>query len=160
MELLLNYLPWIWLGVAILCLLIEGFTFSLTTVWFAVGAIVMIFLSLTHMPFQWQVLIFLVISLILLIFTRPFAVKKLHVKKTPTNSDALIGKKVIVTERITDLERGAVKLNGVVWTASSENGETIEKGTECSVVDIQGATAVVKPLAENKKENTNEGEEK
>ena len=146
MELFLNYMPWVWLGVAVLCLVIEGLTFSLTTIWFALGAVVMIFLSLTHMSLQWQLLIFLVLSLLLLIFTRPFAIKKLHVKKTPTNSDALIGKKVIVTETITDLQKGAVKLNGVEWTASSADGSSIEKGTECTVTDIQGATAVVIPI--------------
>lgn len=148
MELFLNYMPWVWLGVAVLCLVIEGLTFSLTTIWFALGAVVMIFLSLTHMSLQWQLLIFLVISLLLLIFTRPFAVKK-FAKKTPTNSDALIGKKVIVTETITDLQKGAVKLNGVEWTASSADGSAIEKGTECTVTDIQGATAVVIPITDS-----------
>ncbi len=153
MELFLNYMPWVWLGVAVLCLVIEGLTFSLTTIWFALGAVVMIFLSLTHMSLQWQLLIFLVLSLLLLIFTRPFAIKKLHVKKTPTNSDALIGKKAVVTERITELEKGAVKLNGLVWTAASADGSSLEAGTECTVTEIQGATAMVKPYEIKKETN-------
>ncbi|MCH5295788.1 MAG: NfeD family protein [Treponema sp.] len=146
MEILLNYLPWIWLGVAVLCIITEALTFTLTTIWFAFGAVAMIFISLTHIPLKWQVLIFVVISLLLLIFTRPLAVRKLKVKKTPTNSDYIIGKKAVVTERITELEKGAVRINGVEWTAASKSGVVLEKGSECTITEIQGATAVVEPL--------------
>lgn len=139
----LNNLPWFWLFVTVLCIVLEGLTQTLTTVWFGCGAFVLIFLSFTHLPFKWQLLIFVVLSLVLLIFTRPFAVKKLRVKKTPTNSDALIGKKVLVTEKITELQKGAVKVNGVIWSARSEDNTEIAKGTECIITGIEGATAVV-----------------
>ncbi|MBQ7158796.1 MAG: NfeD family protein [Treponema sp.] len=143
----LNNLPWFWLAVTVLCIIIEGISMgTLTSIWFGCGAFVMIFLSFLPIPFRWQLLIFVVLSLVLLIFTRPFAVKKLKVKKTPTNSDSLIGKKVLVTEKITELEKGAVKINGVIWTARSENSEGLPKGTECIVTNIEGATAVVKKI--------------
>ena len=143
----MNNLPWFWLAVTVLCIIIEGISMgTLTSIWFGCGAFVMIFLSFLPIPFRFQLLIFAVISLVLLIFTRPFAVKKLKVKKTPTNSDALIGKKVLVTEKITELQKGAVKLNGVVWTARSEDNSPIEKNAECIVTGIEGATAVVKKI--------------
>ena len=130
----LNNLPWFWLAVTVLCIIIEGISMgTLTSIWFGCGAFVMIFLSFLPIPFRWQLLIFVVLSLVLLIFTRPFAVKKLKVKKTPTNSDSLIGKKVLVTEKITELEKGAVKINGVIWTARSENSEGLPKGAEIKV---------------------------
>lgn len=141
----LNNLPWFWLAVTVLCIIIEGISMgTLTSIWFGCGAFVMIFLSFLPIPFRWQLLIFAVLSLVLLIFTRPFAVKKLKVKKTPTNSDSLIGKKVLVTEKITELQKGAVKVNGVIWTARSADNSTIEKGTECTITEIEGVTLVVK----------------
>ena len=105
----------------------------------------MIFLSLAPIPFKWQLFIFVAISLALLVFTRPFAAKKLA-KKMPTNADSLIGKKVLVMERMTEFDKGAIKTGGIVWTARSEKGETIEKGAECEVVRLEGNTAVVVPI--------------
>ena len=157
MELFINYIPWVWLGLAIILIVIESITFTLTTIWFALGALVMIFVSLTHIALKWQLLIFIVLSLLLLVFTRPFAVKKLKVKKTPMNSDSLEGKKVLVTQKITELEKGAIKINGTEWTASSADGSEIESGTECIIKEIQGATVIVEPI-DNKENKNSEGE--
>ena len=77
MNFILQNLPWFWLGMAIIFTLIEVFTAGLTTIWFAIGSIPMIFLSFLPIPFLYQVLIMLVISIVLLIFTRPFVMKKL-----------------------------------------------------------------------------------
>ena len=143
--LILNNLPWFWLIVAARTVVIESLTMALTTVWFACGAFAMIFLSLAPLPFKWQLFIFVAISLALLIFTRPLAAKKLA-KKMPTNADSLIGKKVLATERMTQFDKGAVKALGIVWTARSESGETIEKGEECKIVRLEGNTAVVEPI--------------
>ena len=79
MGLLLEYLPWFWLFLMILFTAIEVATFGLTTIWFALGALVMLLLSPLPIPFLWQIFVFLIISAVLLIFTRPIAVKKLKV---------------------------------------------------------------------------------
>ena len=143
-QVILNNLPWFWVAVTVICILIETFTMGLTTIWFAIGAAVMIFVSMTHIAFKWQLLLFVVISCALLFSTRPFALKKLQSKKIKTNSDSLIGKKAIVTEKIEPLQKGAIKINGIEWTAASANDSVIEKGAECEITDIQGATAIVK----------------
>ena len=139
----LGNLPWFWLALAVVFIVVEVLTFSLTTIWFAGGAFIMIFLSFAPIPFRWQLLIFAIASFALLAFTRPFAVKKLKVKSVALNSDSLVGKKVRVTEKITELEKGAVKVNGVVWSARSKSGAPIESGSECVVTAIEGATLVV-----------------
>ena len=136
--------PWFWLVLCILFVLIEAFTLALTTLWFAFGAFVMIFISMLPMPFQIQLLIFTVISVVLLIFTRPVVEKKLAVKRTATNSDAIIGKKVPVTQKITPLQKGTIKVNGLVWSAKVKDGTELNEGDLCEVVSIEGATAVVK----------------
>lgn len=73
---LMNNLMWFWLGVMLLCVVIEAATFALTTVWGAISAFVMIFVSRTNMPLKWQLILFLVLTIVLVLTTRPFAVKK------------------------------------------------------------------------------------
>lgn len=139
----MNNLPWFWLGMVIVFTVIEIFTAGLTTIWFAIGSVPMIFLSFLPIPFLYQVLIMLVISIVLLIFTRPFFVKKLNANKEKTNVDALIGKTALVTKKITKFEKGEVKIDGKIWTAKSVSEEDLEEGTECLLQSIEGVTAIV-----------------
>lgn len=143
MNFILQNMPWFWLGMAIIFTLIEVFTAGLTTIWFAIGSIPMIFLSFLPIPFLYQVLMMLVISIVLLIFTRPFFVKKLNANKEKTNVDALIGKTALVTKKITKFEKGEVKIDGKIWTAKSVSDEDLEEGTECLLQSIEGVTAIV-----------------
>ncbi len=139
----MNNLPWFWLGMVVVFTVIEVFTAGLTTIWFAIGSIPMIFLSFLPIPFLYQVLIMLVISIVLLIFTRPFFVKKLNANKEKTNVDALIGKTALVTKKITKFEKGEVKIDGKIWTAKSVSDEDLDAGTECLLQSIEGVTAIV-----------------
>ncbi|MEE0132881.1 MAG: NfeD family protein [Treponema sp.] len=143
MGLLLEYLPWFWLFLMILFTVIEVATFGLTTIWFALGALVMLFLSPLPIPFLWQILLFLIISSVLLIFTRPIAVKKLKVGREKTNTDSLIGEKALVIKKITEFEKGLVKIRGIEWSAQSIDGKPIAKDETCIVERIEGVTVVV-----------------
>ncbi len=143
-ALIINNLSWFWLILAVILTLIEVLTFGLTTIWFALSAIVMIFLAFTPIPFAVQILIWLLLSSALLYFTRPYALKKLKIGKEKTNADRLIGKKAPVIKTITKFEKGEIKLNGLVWGAKAETEDTLEKGSECEVIRIEGATAIVK----------------
>ena len=140
-------LRWIWVGLTILFALIEVMTLGLTTIWFALAALVMVFLSFLNISPIYQILIFLVISAVLLIFTRPLAIKKFKAGKAKTNVDSLVGMHALVTQKINEFEKGEVKLNGQFWSAYSENNSEIEKGTKCEVVRIEGVRAIVRPLA-------------
>ena len=139
----MEYLPWFWLFLMILFTAIEVTTFGLTTIWFALGALVMLFLSPLPIPFLWQIFLFLVISSVLLIFTRPIAVKKLKVGREKTNTDSLIGEKALVIKEITEFEKGLVKVRGMEWSAQSIDGKTIAKDETCIVERIEGVTVVV-----------------
>ena len=138
------HLPWFWVGVMVICIVIEACTFSLTTIWFACGSLVLVFISWLPLPFRWQLLLFMLISLSLLIFTRPIVAKKFHLKKTATNSDSLIGKRVIVTEDISALKKGAIKDGGLTWSAKTADNSSLNVGDECIVDHIEGVTAVVR----------------
>ena len=144
MESLLGYLPWFWLGLVVLFTLIEVFTFGLTTVWFALGALVMVFLSTLPIPLVWQLLLFLAISSVLLVFTRPLAIKKLKVGRERTNTDSLLGAKALVMRDITEFERGVVKVHGMEWSACSVDGVPLVQDSVCIVERIEGVTLFVR----------------
>jgi len=143
---------WVWLALMIIFAVIEGFTMGLTTIWFALGALVMIFISFLPIPIVFQVMIFLVISTAFLIFTRPLAIKKFKTGKVKTNVDSLIGKNAIVTKKITEFEKGEIKLNGQIWSARTENGIVLDEGVKCTVMRIEGVQAIVNVLEETKDE--------
>lgn len=138
-------LPWVWLGIVILCLVIEGFTMGLTTIWFSISAVVVLFLSFTPLSLFLQLLIFLVLGLVLLFSTRPIALKKLHLWKEKTNIDEIVGTECIVTKKITPLESGEIKERGRFWTARCEGGFTLPEGSTCVIKRISGVTAYVEP---------------
>ena len=139
-------LHWLWVSLVIIFALIEIFTFGLTTVWFAIAALVMVFLSFLKITLTVQALIFLVISAILLIFTRPIAIKKLKMGKVKTNVDSLIGKHALVIKAIGEFEKGEVKINGQIWSAHTEDGLHIAEGTKCEVLRVEGVQLIVQPV--------------
>lgn len=143
-EFIINYGSWIWIGILVISCFIEAFTFGLTTIWAAIAAIPLIFIARTGLAFQWQILIFLLITLVLIIFTRPFAIKKLKTGKSKTNAETIIGQDVLITKTISNFEKGEAKAkNGVIWTAISRDNIILKKGTVCSVVSIEGNTICV-----------------
>jgi len=148
---------WIWLGITIVLAIIEAFTLGLTTIWFALAALVLVFLSFLPIPIVYQVMIFLVISAVLLVFTRPFAIKKFKTGKVKTNVDSLVGKAALVVKQITEFDRGEVKLSGQIWSAKSEDGSMLTEGTKCEVVRIEGVQAIVRAagMNENIEDNKN-----
>lgn len=99
-------------GIAAVLAIIEASTMGLTTIWFASSAIVAEFISIAGLPISAQVIVFLVNSIVLLIFTRPIAVKKLNAKTERTNSDSIIGKEVVVTSKVYRHTKGTVFVNG------------------------------------------------
>ncbi len=145
-NVLSNNLPWVWVAVTIICVVIESLTLALTTIWFGISAFVMVFLAFTPMPFVAQLFIFVAIAMVLLIFTRPVVKKKLSQKQIATNYERVIGQIAVVTKKITALEKGSVKINGMEWTAAVKEDIVLEKGSKCIIEEIAGVTAYVKQI--------------
>jgi membrane protein implicated in regulation of membrane protease activity len=135
---------WIWVVLTVIFAIIEVFTLGLTTVWFAIAAFLMIFVSFLPIPLIYQVVIFLVISTALLIFTRPVALRKFKVGRVKTNVDSLVGKQALVVKKIGEFDKGEVKLQGQIWSARSEDSSVIDEDTKCEVVRIEGVHAIVR----------------
>jgi len=132
----------IWIAVIIVMLIIEAYTCNLVTIWVALGAVLALILSAFTDSFPAQLIVCLVASIILIVFTRPFAKKYLKVKREKVNLDVVVGKTAIVQERITPTERGRVKVDGKSWAAIAE--EEIEEGAKVEVLAIDGVKLVVR----------------
>ena len=145
-QVLSNNLPWVWVAVTIICVVIESLTLSLTTIWLGISSFVLVFLAFTPIPFGAQLFIFVVLSLVLLIFTRPVVKKKLNQRKIATNYERIIGQIALVTKKITALDKGSVKINGMEWTAAVKEDITLEEGSKCIIEEIAGVTAYVKQI--------------
>ena len=136
---------WIWLGVAVIMGIIEAFTMGLTTIWFAGGALAAALVSGITDSVLIQLLVFAVVSLILVYFTRPIAKKMLNTKVEKTNIDAVIGERGIAESDIRRDLRGTVKADNKMWTAVlAEDSPDITTGDIVIVERIEGVKLVVK----------------
>ncbi len=146
LQVLGNNLPWVWVAVTIICIVIESLTLSLTTIWFGISSFVLVFLAFTPIPFGAQMFIFVALALVLLIFTRPVVKQKLNQKKIATNYERIIGQIALVTKKITALDKGSVKINGMEWTAAVKEDITLEEGSKCIIEEIAGVTVYVNKI--------------
>lgn len=132
-----------WLGLMLVLITIEALTVSLTTIWLAAGSLVAFLLALFGTPLSLQIIAFLAVSVVLIVFTRPVAVKYLKIGVHKTNTDSMIGAKGIVIMDITEFATGQVKVKGQIWTAVSKTGMGIIKDTEVVVEAIEGVKLIV-----------------
>ena len=135
----------IWLALTAVLLLIEIVTLGLTTIWFAAGALFAFFAALLGMNQGIQIGVFVVVSVVLLFFTRPLAVKYLNTKTIKTNTEALVGKTARVIVDINNLKsQGQVVINGLEWTARSSDDTVVFKiGDAVTIVGIEGVKLIV-----------------
>lgn len=145
MEMLINNMTAVWFVLLLVFCVIEAASVQLVSVWFALGALAALVAKFFNASLTAQVTIFIVVSIICLIATRPI-VKKLHSKNIQsTNADRCIGQDAVVIEEIDNMNaKGQVKVNGNVWTARSENGEIIPKDSIVKTVRIEGVKLIVK----------------
>lgn len=135
-----------WLVALIVFLVIEVATLGLATIWFAGGALIALIAAMCGAGVGIQMASFLVVSLVLLIFTRPLAVRFLSKDTLKTNVDRVVGMEGVVTEEISNLAgTGKVSLGGNIWTARTENeGGTIPADAVVEVLRVEGVKLIVK----------------
>ena len=135
-----------WLILFVVLLVIEICTLGLTTVWFAGGALVAWVLALLKVSLPIQVIVFLIISIALLVLTRPIVMKQFNRKREQTNAERLIGQIAVVTEQIDNIHAtGVVVVGGLEWSARTKEPDVIiEKDKIVIVEKIQGVKLIVK----------------
>ncbi len=139
-----------WLVILVILIVIELITMGLTTIWFAGGALAAALISIPGTPLALQILIFLIVSGLLLYFTRPVAVKYFNRDRIRTNVESMIGRQAIVISEINNLEGiGQVNTGGMEWSArSSFHNVVLPVGTVVTVLGVDG----VKLIVEERKE--------
>jgi len=142
--------PIVWLIILIALIIIEIITLGLSTIWFAGGALVAFIAAVAGAGTWLQIILFLVVSIVLLLFTRPVAVKYLNKNRVSTNVDSLIGKQAVVLENIRNLQgTGKVFLNGIEWTARTAMDEDeIDKDSIVNIVRVDGVKLIVERKGE------------
>ena len=135
----------VWLVIAAVLFVGEILTAGFLLLWFAIAAVVALFVSFFTTNLFIQILIFLIVSIILLIFTRPLLSKYTNGDNTITNSNAIIGKTAIVTEDISLLNStGQINVDGEIWSAKTMDPNlTIPKGSKVEIIGIDGVKACV-----------------
>ena len=141
--------PWqIWLIVAGVCFVIEIFTVGFLVFWFAIAALIVCVLSLFIDSLIIQTTLFIILSALLILLTRPFAKKITKNDTAITNTKRIIGKTAIVKKEISKHQGGQVKINGELWTAilPDDINSNIPEGSTVIVNSIDGVKLIVTPV--------------
>ena len=145
-----SYITIAWLGLLIILLIIEIITVGLTSIWAAGGALAALILNILGLSLVWQVIAFFAVTFVLLIFTRPFAVRFINTQREKTNYEGIIGKTIRIAERVDNIRQtGMAVVNGQEWTVrAEEEQEILEPETLAKVVNISGVKLIVKKYEE------------
>ncbi len=139
---------WItWLILCGLFFLIEIFTITFLMFWPGVAAFIAFILAILNVPTQIQITVFAILSILLILLTKPLTNKLFKTKDTPTNARSIIGKNGVVLKTIDNLNcKGQVKVAGEIWSAASSTDEIIPVDTSVVVESIDGVKIKVKKV--------------
>lgn len=138
----------IWLVVALVFVIIEIFTAGFAVACFSVGCVFSSVLSALELSLTWQFLGFAAGTFLSFVLIRPFVMRYLDRRtngnEIKTNMDNLIGRTVIVTERIEEGGFGRVKIDGDDWKAQKEDGTSAAVGEKLKIVSHESIILIVK----------------
>ena len=146
----MNPAVFVWLVAVIIFLGVELSTVTLTSIWFAAGALAAMLVAMFNGNWIVQVIAFLIVAFGLLYATKPWAKKFIDTKKVSTNADRAIGEEVRVVERVSNLDQtGRAFVHGMEWTVRTEDDNiVIEKGELVRVLRIAGVKLIVERVEE------------
>jgi membrane protein implicated in regulation of membrane protease activity len=148
MDWISEHLAAVWLGLAIVLGVAELASMDLVLLMLAAGALAGMGASLAGAGLVVSGLLAAGAATACLALVRPQLVKKLHSgPDLEVGHGKLVGSQGVVTEKITGLEAGRIKLAGEFWTAAPyDDTLAIEPGEMVEVLEIKGATAYVHPV--------------
>ncbi len=136
---------WVWLGIFVVALTIEFMTADMVSIWFSIAAIPSFLLALFSGWVWLQVTLFIVLTIVLFLFTRPVVMKYFKVNEIKTNVDSIVGQEGVVIVKISENGRGRVQLRLNDWAAVAH--ETIDVDERIRVLDVEGATLIVEKIS-------------
>lgn len=135
---------YVWFALMVVFIIMEASTVTMVSIWFVMGALAAMVVSLLGGALWLQVVLFLAVSALLLWCLRPVVKKHFTPKLEKTNVDAVIGAVGRVTEQISNVDAcGHVKLGAMEWAARSTDGTTIEEGALVCVDRVEGVRVFV-----------------
>jgi membrane protein implicated in regulation of membrane protease activity len=137
-----------WLGLSVVLGVAEMFSLDLILAMLAAGAVIGMIAAIIGLPVFVQILAALAASIAMLAFVRPAFVKRLHGgPELALGHGKLVGSRALVTEEITGLAPGRIKVSGEVWSALPyDENLRIAPGETVEIFQIKGATAYVHPV--------------
>lgn len=135
----------LWLALIIIFVVVEIATVGLTSIWFAGGALAALLVQWIGLNIYVQILVFIIVSAVLMIFTRPWALKYFKPGLVKTNYETVVGENVCLTEDVDNMKgTGTGVYKGQEWTVRAyEAGKTFEAGEIVTVKEIRGVTLYV-----------------
>ena len=145
-----QYLWIIWLVIFVSMLVVESLGPTLVSIWFALGALIALIISFIPGVAWWiELIVFVVVSATALLALRPVFKHLLKRNIFKSNVDSMQGKRGYVSEDITYLVPGSVKLGDVKWSAVPQDKNTVySKGEVVEVVAVNGNKLIVKKVEE------------
>lgn len=135
---------WVWIAVIAVAIIVEVLSAQLLSIWFALGGFAALITSCFTDNKAVQLAVFAGVSAVALAAIFPFVRKSLKKAHVSTNADRYIGKMAVVTEEISNIEaRGQVKVDNQIWSARSDDEETLAAGTQVKVLRIEGVKLIV-----------------
>jgi len=140
-------LIYVWLIIFIVTILIEIATAStLVSIWFSLGSLFAMLVSLVIDSFMIQFVVFIIISIISLAMLRPLLKSKLIAQNISTNADRLIGQNFKVLSNSSDTVLATVKANGIIWNVKPVDNISLQIDDMVNVISIEGSKLIVKKI--------------
>ncbi len=147
-----------WLILTFVCIILELLTTGIFFILFALGTLFAFIASFFSVSVTNQVVVFAAVTLLCLLFLRPFVRRWLHLDgdgsagTVPDYIEQNIGLEAPVTEEIVAGGKGQIRIGTEIWTARAVDNRGIELGRTVRVVRIEGVTAVVELVEPQKTE--------
>lgn len=147
-------IPWnvvmivVWIAVIAIGIIVEAQTSELVSIWFAISGAVAIVCAIAQLSIPIQIAVFSILTLLLVIGTRPLVKKLTKNTEVKTNADKLVGMVGVITKSVEPGERGSVKVEYQEWTAVSKNNQSFLEGTKVVISEIIGNKLVVESIEE------------
>ena len=136
---------WIWVAIIVTSVIIELVTMEMVSLWTAIGGVCSLILAACDVREEFQLVVFFVISIALLLSLRKLALKYLFKNNNQkVGTERVIGTKTRLLSEITSDVAGTIKINGVIWSATTDNGAPLAENTIVEIVELRGNKFIVK----------------
>jgi membrane protein implicated in regulation of membrane protease activity len=140
-------MSYFWLTAVVLFAIVEAATMGINFIWFSVGSLAAMICAMLGGRIWLQAVVFVVVTAVTLLYTKPLVKKYIQGRHQPTNADRIIGSTGVVTENIDNMANvGQIRVNGQIWSAKRLGDTPIAENTRVELLSIAGVKAVVKPI--------------